>query len=49
MIKRGMFLTGVDRILITSRYTFFSENSSTKSSGVNRVWPEAILEWLSDR
>jgi hypothetical protein len=37
MTKRGMFLTGVDRILITSMYTFFSENSSTKNSGVNRV------------
>jgi hypothetical protein len=38
----------IDRILIPSRYTFFSGRPPAKNSGVKRAWPEAILGWVTD-
>jgi hypothetical protein len=42
-------LIGFDRILIPSRYTFFSRSLTKKNSGVKRVWPGAISGWMTDR
>jgi hypothetical protein len=42
-------LNRIDRILIPSRYTFFSESSTVKNSRVKRVWLGAISGWVTDR
>jgi hypothetical protein len=39
----------IDRILIISRYTFFSGSPLAKNPGVKRAWSEAILEWVTDK
>jgi hypothetical protein len=39
----------IDRILIPSRYTFFSGSPTTKNYEVKRAWPEAILGWVTER
>jgi hypothetical protein len=37
------------RILIPSRYTFFSESPTTKKFGVKCAWLKAILEWVTNQ
>jgi hypothetical protein len=39
----------IDRILIPPSYTFFCGSPPAKNSGVKRVWPRAILGWVTDR
>jgi hypothetical protein len=39
----------IDRILIPPRYTFFFGSPPAKNSGVKRVWPRAILGWVTGR
>jgi hypothetical protein len=39
----------IDRILISSRYTFFFRSPPVKNSGVKRACPEAISGWVIDR
>jgi hypothetical protein len=41
-------LNRIDRILIPPRYTFFSESTPAKNSGVKHAWPEAISGWATD-
>jgi hypothetical protein len=36
-------------MLIPSRYTFFFGSPPAKNSEVKRVWPGAILGWVTDR
>jgi hypothetical protein len=38
----------IDRILIPPRYTFFSGSPPVKNFGVKRIWPAAILGWMTD-
>jgi hypothetical protein len=38
----------IDRIHIPLRYTFCLGRPTTKNSGVKRVWPGAILRWVTD-
>jgi hypothetical protein len=42
-------LNRIDRILILSRYTFFSESSHVKNFRVKRAWPGAISGWVTNR
>jgi hypothetical protein len=39
----------IDRILIPSRYNFFSRNPPAKNSRVKSAWPRAISGWMTDR
>jgi hypothetical protein len=41
-------LNRIHRILIPSRYTFFSESPTEKKSRVKRAWPGAISGWVTD-
>jgi hypothetical protein len=36
-------------MLIPLRYIFFFGSLTEKNFGVKRVWPRAILGWLTDR
>jgi hypothetical protein len=42
-------LNRIDRILILSRYTFFSRNPTVKNFGVMRAWLGAILGWVTEQ
>jgi hypothetical protein len=39
----------IDRILIPSRYTFFSRSPTEKNSEVKHAWPRAISGWVTDQ
>jgi hypothetical protein len=41
-------LNRIDRILILSRYTFFSRNPIVKNFGVMHAWLGAILGWVTE-
>jgi hypothetical protein len=42
-------LNRINKIIILSRYTFFSENSTIKNFRVKRAWPRAISRWVTDQ
>jgi hypothetical protein len=42
-------LNRIDRILIPSMYTFFSESSIIKNSEVKCAWSGIILRWVTDQ
>jgi hypothetical protein len=42
-------LNKIDRILIASRYTFFSRSPTINNSRIKHAWPGAILGWMTDR